>query len=193
MVEPAGAGLVQQLSGSRVRNILAFMDSQPDLNNLFAELNERHFKGVLSPPVLRWNSRLRASCGRFIPGKRNALYWRQSPPVIEIATYLLEEENSLNHVTDTLGHEMIHYWLWSRRKRYGHGSEFVEKMREMGVSRYNPVPRRRPYNHVYRCPSCGKDFPARRKLGNLACLSCCRRFSGGRYDRQFRLYLLSSV
>jgi predicted SprT family Zn-dependent metalloprotease len=162
-------------------------DLHLQLESLFEDINRRHFDGFLDPPILAWNSRLRSSAGRFIPGSRKFL--RESPPVIEVASYLLSEPNARELVADTLAHEMIHYWLWVRRKAYGHTPEFWDKMTSMGVSRYNPVPRTRPFRYIYRCPVCQSDFPARRKLGVLACARCCRQHAGGTYDSRFRLFL----
>jgi predicted SprT family Zn-dependent metalloprotease len=158
-----------------------------DLKLLFEELNRIHFDGFLDPPRLQWNSRLRSCAGRFIPGSRK--FWESAPPRIEIAAYLLEEKDALTFITDTMAHEMIHYWLWVRRKPYGHTFEFISKMKEMGVSRYNPVPRSRPFKYVYACNFCQKAFPARKKLGTLACAKCCQEFSQGRYDVRFKLIL----
>lgn len=159
-----------------------------NLAHLFEELNRRHFGGELALPLLRWNARLRTSAGRFIPGGR--WLFSAKPPVIDIASYLQNEAEALQLVTDTLGHEMIHYWLWCKKKPYGHTAEFMRKMREMGVSRYNPVPKRRAFKYFYVCKSCQKEFPARKKLGrSLACADCCKRYSGGKYDARFRLEL----
>lgn len=158
------------------------------LETFFQEANEKHFDGFLDPPVLAWNSRLRSSAGRFIPGSRR--FFRQAPPKIEIASYLVDEVGAEAFIRDTLAHEMIHLWLWVRRRPYGHTEEFLTKMRAMGTTRYNPVPKLRGPKYIYRCPNCGKEFPARRKLGVLACLACCKRESGGKFDRRFRLDLV---
>lgn len=157
------------------------------LIDVFLEINRLHFDDFLDPPVLQWNSRLRASAGRFFPGSRK--YLRAFPPKIEVASYLLEEENASALVYDTMAHEMIHYWLWVRKCPYGHTPEFLAKMRQMGVNRYNPVPRTRPFKYMYQCQACLKDFPARRKLGPLACATCCKKHSQGKYDPRFKLVL----
>lgn len=158
-----------------------------DLLEIFNRINERHFDGHLDPPLLKWNSRLRSSAGRFIPGRRKFL--REDPPMIEVASYLIEEEKAEELVADTVAHEMIHYWLWVRRRPYGHTPEFYAKMRVMGVSRYNPVPRQRPYKYQYVCGTCQKRFPARKRLGKLACAACCKQHAGGRFDPRFLLVL----
>lgn len=185
-----------------------------ELAKLFQQLNEQHFDGFLDLPDLKWNSRLRSSAGRFIPGRseqkrgknKGSLTARlaamagisragthsvaaQRPAQIEVATYLAQEGESARHIRDTLAHEMIHYWLWVRGRPYGHTPEFYEKMEQVGTTRYNPVPRTRPYKYSYRCPNCAENFQARRKLGPLACAKCCKSHSGGRYDSRFQLKL----
>lgn len=156
-----------------------------NLISIFDELNQRHFDGFLERPVLRWNARLRTSSGRFFPGSRA----RALPATIEVASYLLEETDAEIHVRETIAHELIHYWLWVRRRPYGHTEEFYDKMQIMGARRYNPVPRKRPYKYLYQCSHCETIFKARRRLGPLACAKCCRSFSGGRYDERFKLFL----
>ena len=158
---------------------------------VFAEINEKSFDGFLDAPVLSWNSRLRSSAGRFIPGRRK--FFKQEPPTIELASYLLEEQQARDLIYDTLAHEMIHYWLWVRRKPYGHSAEFYTKMREMGVSRYNTVPRTRPFRYVYQCGGCRKEFPTKRRLGVLACSDCCKKHAAGKFDSRFTLELAKTL
>jgi ribosomal protein L37AE/L43A len=51
--------------------------------------------------------------------------------------------------------------------------------------------RRRARPFLYRCPSCGRDFPRVRRIRRgLACLACCRRHNRGRYDKRFQLRLV---
>jgi predicted SprT family Zn-dependent metalloprotease len=109
--------------------------------------------------------------------------------MIEIASYLLSEADCAKYIVDTLAHEMIHFWLWVRNQPYGHTPEFYAKMKQMGVSRYNPVPRVKPPKYIYRCPACHQEFPARRALGVLACAKCCKKHAGGKYDSRFKLFL----
>lgn len=158
-----------------------------ELREIFEKFNQEHFSGALALPVLRWNKRLRSSAGRFVPGSYRFL--TTIHPVIEIASYLKTEERARELIADTLGHEMIHYWLWARRKPYGHTPEFWKKMQEMGVSRYNSVPRSRPYKYVYACPGCEKEFKTRKRLGRLACASCCNQHNRGKFDFRFKLVL----
>jgi predicted SprT family Zn-dependent metalloprotease len=159
-----------------------------ELLDIFQKINQQHFDGFLEPPVLTWNSRLRTSAGRFRPGRRQL--FKTYPPEIEIASYLLNETEGQRHVEDTLAHEMIHYWLWIRRRPYGHTPEFLNKMKAMGCSRYNPVPKIKPPRYLYVCGHCQSQYPARKRWKKgLACLACCKKYSGGRFDRRFLLSL----
>ena len=159
----------------------------PSLKELFKKINQDHFGDELEVPNLFWNSRLRTSAGRFIPCARK--WFGRDKPTIDIASYLLDEEGGFSLVWDTVAHEMIHYWLWTKRRPYGHSQEFIMKMKTMGVSRYNPVPKFRSYKYLYRCPHCNEEFPARRRLKTLACASCCQKFNSGQYSSRFKLYL----
>ncbi len=163
------------------------------LSEVFEEINRAHFDDFLTPPELRWNARLRTSAGRFIPGTRPGTLRHaldERTPTIEIASYLREESESGTLIRDTMAHEMIHYWLWVRRRPYGHTDEFYAKMKILGTSRYNPVPRLRPPKYLYCCPACGKEFKTRRRIKPVACLDCCRKHSGGYYDVRFKLLLM---
>lgn len=162
------------------------------LQRIFQEINQKHFDGFLEPPVLRWNGRLRTSSGRFFPGSKRKLFGSR-PPIIEVASYLLQEQESEVHVRETLAHEMIHYWLWVRNRPYGHTDEFYSKMELMGARRYNPVPRRRPYKYLYGCEHCQTQFKSRRRLGKLACAKCCKAHGNGKYQERFRLVLIEKL
>ncbi len=157
------------------------------LEKIFAELNAQHFQGELPPLPLRWNSRLRSSAGRFVPGSRNPLFPRLSE--IEIATYLRDLPDGEFHIRDTLLHELVHYFLWQKKRPYGHTAEFKAILKRVGARRYNPVPRLTPVKYIYRCPHCATTIPARRKIRASACASCCKKFNGGYYADKFRLQL----
>lgn len=158
-----------------------------DLRRIFQELSQEHFDGFLDEPALRWNARLRSCAGRFVPGSRKRP--DQLPPAIEIAAYLRQDVRPEALIRETMAHEMIHYWLWVRGRPHGHTEEFIAKMKRMGVPRFNPAPRSRPYRFVYACGACDREFLAREKLGPLACTACCQAHSGGKFDSRFQLVL----
>ncbi len=159
-----------------------------DLLSIFQEFNALHFDNFLEPPVLRWNARLRSSAGRFVPGSRKPWGGYSRAPSIEIAAFVRELGPELR---DTMGHEMIHYWLWCRGQPYGHTADFYVKMREMGVSRFHTLTltNEKSPRHVYKCPECAKEFRMKRRIikKGLACKGCCERLAGGKYHPRFRL------
>lgn len=155
-----------------------------ELIDLFQEINRESFGGMLPAPHLTWNPRLRTSAGRFRPGRRSH---HPIKAEIEIATYLADEVDAFEHIRNTLAHEMIHYWLWYRRRPYGHTAEFHQKMQEFGDIRYNPVPRQRPYKYIYTCPGCSREVPARKRLGTVACRACCDEHTDGKYHPRFKM------
>jgi predicted SprT family Zn-dependent metalloprotease len=158
--------------------------SEHDLIRIFTDWNLRSFSGELPLPEIRWNSRLKTSAGRFIPDR--------SRSIIEVATYLREEPNAEHLIRDTIGHEMIHFWLWERRMPYGHTPEFHRKMEEIGVSRYNSVPRHRPFKYCYECGSCGQRIFTRKSIRRAACAACCNAYNGGEFHSRFQLKLIAS-
>ena len=155
--------------------------SSISLTQLFSDINQTHFDGFLEVPTLAWNGRLRSTSGRFTPGK---------PPQIEVASYLVKAPDAEALCRDTLAHEMIHYWLWVMGLPYGHTDRFLNKLNEMGASRYNRNPYPLASRYIYRCQGCHKEFPVRKKLGRLACQDCCQRYGDGRFDGRFQLSLL---
>lgn len=158
------------------------------LIHMFHALNRTFFDGLLAEPMLIFNTRLRSSAGRFFPARKSKGIVVK-PAKIEIAYYLTSKEDGAFLVFDTLAHEMIHYWLSARGKPCGHTPEFLKKMKQMGVSRYNRHPQNKNYKYLYRCPHCDSEFPARRRWKHLACARCCKQYAGGKYDSRFKLYL----
>lgn len=165
--------------------LLALIENNPtDLQKVFEEWNREFFQGALPPLQVRWNSRLSTTAGRFIADRRN--------PIIEIASYLKDEPRAQHWIRDTMGHELIHYFLWIQRKPYGHTAEFHAWMKKLGVSRYNAVPRHRPFKHCYSCQVCEQKIWVRKRLKGAACAACCNLHAGGKYHPQFKLKLLSA-
>ncbi len=157
------------------------------LEEIFHQLNEKHFGSALPKPRLLWNSRLRSSAGRFCPGSRNPL--KPKMPEIEVASYLSEHEDSVVHITDTLLHEMVHYYLWFQKKPYGHTPEFHQILKRVGARRYNPIPKLSPVKYWYECRQCRKKIPARRKIRTSACADCCKSYNRGYFSEKFLLVL----
>ncbi len=158
--------------------------NQIDLVRIFSEWNLKSFQGELPVPEIRWNGRLKTSAGRFIPDHDRC--------IIEVAAYLQEEKEAEALIRDTMGHEMIHYWLFVKSLPYGHTALFHEKMEEIGVSRYNPVPKHRPFKHCYECRACGQRIFVRKRLRMAACAACCNQHANGKFHADYKLKLLAS-
>ena len=159
------------------------------LEDIFQTLNAKHFESSLPLPLLTWNPRLRATSGRFTPG----VPYRGEKATIEVASYLQNLKDGETHIHGTVLHEMIHLWLWHRHRPHGHTPEFHKKMKETRAPRYNPVPQIRPIRHHYECIHCKEVIPARRKLKNMACYTCCAKFNNGYYNKKYKLRLKKST
>jgi predicted SprT family Zn-dependent metalloprotease len=158
----------------------------PDLTPYFDRINLRHFEGLLEPIELKWNRRLSKASGRFFPLRKRMGY--RLEPSIELASFLTLRPDFELQIENTLGHEMIHYWLWLRGQPYGHTAEFIRKMQQMGVSRYNRVHPERVARYRYSCPVCEAGVDSSKILkGNIACSQCCAKHSAGRYDPRFKM------
>ena len=124
----------------------------------------------------------------FIHGKRTAPSLHKGC-IIEVAAYLKGVSEGRKHIKDTILHEMIHYWLWYRKKPFGHTKEFYEKMRKTGAKRYNTVPKKPSRTYTYECPNCHIEIKAHRKLTNMACAGCSEKYNQGFFHPSFRLEL----
>jgi predicted SprT family Zn-dependent metalloprotease len=112
------------------------------------------------------------------------------------------QEHGAAEIDRTLRHELAHLLAQSRagRRRISpHGAEWRAACRDLGIEeegRCHTLPF--PTTHqarrfLYRCPTCGSDFPRVRQLRRAtACLACCRRHNRGKFHRRFRLRLVQS-
>ncbi|HEY2343034.1 MAG TPA: SprT-like domain-containing protein, partial [Chthoniobacteraceae bacterium] len=132
---------------------------------------------------VRWNTRMRSTAGTAFPGKS----------LVNLNPRL--QEFGVAEVDRTLRHELAHllaHHRAGRRRIAPHGAQWQQACRDLGLQNETrchtlPLPRRRmPRPHRYRCPHCAVEIhrtrPLRRKT---ACLACCRKWSGGRYDERF--------
>jgi len=153
-----------------------FYDRQ--LMSLFWELNFRHFAGVLPPIEVRFSGRLKTTGGQ---------YFRKPRRLIQVSTRYLSMANSWKEIADTLGHEMVHYWLDFHGRPCGHNTAFWIKLNECGFQRYS---RLTPVNarYVYKCPSCKVPY-YRRRRGVWSCGPC----SGQRFNSKYKLELVQKI
>ena len=133
---------------------------------------------------VEWSSRLRTTAGLAHYSKRKIVL---NPRLVEVAN---------DEVQRTLRHELAHLVAQYRaghRRIPAHGTEWKRACRDLGIpqeTRCHNLPfqvHRRTRQHFYECPNCRTQLARVRAIKRpLACLSCCRKFNGGRYDNRFR-------
>jgi SprT protein len=139
---------------------------------------------------VEWNARLCSAAGR-------ADCRRQ---LISLNPRL--KEHDLAEIDCTLRHELAHLlaqFRVGRRRIAPHGTEWRQACDDLGISdesRTHALPfpvQRRTRRFVYQCPRCGKQFPRVSRIKRtVACLECCRKFNGGKFDEAAKLRLLPS-
>lgn len=138
--------------------------------------------------VVEWDARLQTAAGRA-----DSRHQRVSlNPRLR--------EHGTEEVDRTLRHELAHLVAHARagrRRIQPHGPEWRAACRELGIADEKrchalPFPIRRPARRLlYKCMSCGRDFPrVRRFKRKSACLACCRAHNRGKYDPRFILRLV---
>lgn len=151
---------------------------QNQLQQLFWEINFMHFAGILPPIELRFSGRLQTTGGQ---------YFKKPKKLIQISLRYFNMPNAWEEIRDTLGHEMVHYWLDFLGKPCGHTAEFREKLHSCGFNRYSrltPISAR----YVFVCPACTKPYYRRRK-GIWSCGPC----SGKSFDPRYKLVLFGDL
>ncbi|WP_083912968.1 SprT-like domain-containing protein [Rubritalea marina] len=142
-----------------------------------------HGREVAARVSVAWNSRMRSAAGRaFWPECRVDL----NPRLLDI---------SLTEVRRTLLHELAHllaYWRAGGRRIAPHGIEWRTACADLGIPGESAthrlsLPRARQVRKWrYVCPNCDLDVDrVRRVKRKIACASCCKRHSGGRFDQRF--------
>lgn len=146
-------------------------------------LYELELPGAAKLVRVKWNARLKSTAGyASFPA------WR-----IELNPRLLDYEGQ---VVRTLKHELAHLIAYHRagRKRIDpHGQEWRMACACLGIAGEKachqlPLPRARQKRTLaYRCDACGYVLHRVRRFRRpTACMSCCAKHSGGRYDARFR-------
>jgi predicted SprT family Zn-dependent metalloprotease len=137
-----------------------------------------------------WNPRMRSTAGTA----------QAAHSLITLNPRLREFGDA--EIDRTLRHELAHllaHHRAGRRRIPAHGPEWRRACRDLGLPDEKrchelPLPRRaQRKRHFYRCPSCQVELARVRPLRQRsACLTCCRKHSGGRYDDRFRFEKLPS-
>jgi SprT protein len=137
---------------------------------------------------VEWNARLFSAAGR-------ADYRRT---LVSLNPRL--REHGAAEIDRTLRHELAHLLAQFRAGRHRvapHGTDWRKACRDLGIadeSRTHALPfpiQRRSRRYLYECPRCRKEFPRVRPIKRaIACLECCRKFNGGKFDKGARLRLV---
>lgn len=165
---------------------------QAELQDVLDRIVRTHFRDILASPRapyprIELSNRMTSSAGRCYP----------DTGLIRLAT-LYHRDHGIDETLLVLKHEVAH---WAARWRYGrriapHGPEFRETAHELDQRITVTCP---PFAHRERaqrqawlmtCPRCRRLY-RRRRRDKVACRACCDTYAGGRYDRRFRLSVLS--
>lgn len=97
------------------------------LHRLHAELNARHFGGLLGEPAIRVSSRMRSRLGELAVNVHTGR-------VLEIALSRRHlQRHDWSEVEHTMLHEMVHQWQAEAGLPVDHGPNFRRKAREVGI------------------------------------------------------------
>ena len=139
---------------------------------------------------VEWNARLFSAAGRA-DSRRN---------LISLNPRLREHDAA--EIDRTLRHELAHLlaqFRAGRRRIPPHGAAWRKACRDLGIAdeaRCHTLPfpvKQRARRFLYRCSRCGKDFPRVRPIKRaIACLDCCCKFNGGKFDPSARLRLVKN-
>ena len=136
--------------------------------------------------TVTWKPRMRSTAG----------YARWPSWCVELNPRLVEFDGQVER---TLKHELAHliaYARAGRRRIEPHGAEWRKACADLGIpdesARHTlPLPRiKQARKFSYACPACGFTVERVRKFGRAtACLHCCRKHNGGRFDARFQFVL----
>jgi predicted SprT family Zn-dependent metalloprotease len=152
------------------------------------ELLQTHAPALAERVGVRWNPRLRTTAGL-------AFYH-----IWEILLNPALKTISEVEIEKTLKHELAHLLARDRSgtKRIApHGKEWHQACIDLGIpgektTHQLPFVRsKQKRKFFYRCPTCNEVLSrVRRPCRDIACLSCCRKHAGGKYDKRFRYQLI---
>jgi hypothetical protein len=124
----------RQLRQIRSARKVRLMRTHPDdevialhLAEWHRRLNEERFGGSLGSITVRVSRRMRSRLGHYAPAQRGV------PAEIAISQRHVKRHGFAQGV-QTLLHEMVHQWQDETKRPLGHGADFREKAREVGIT-----------------------------------------------------------
>ena len=137
-----------------------------------------------------WNPLLRTTAGLASWRERRIIL---NPKLLEV---------SAAEVQRTLRHELAHLLAQhcaGRKRIDAHGPEWHRACRDLGIpneARCHELPfkrRRVERKYFYACPECRVVLARVRPLSRrVACVKCCRKYNGGKYQERFRFHPIGS-
>ncbi|WHZ23936.1 MAG: hypothetical protein OJF47_003048 [Nitrospira sp.] len=152
--------------------------STEPLLTIWADLNNRYFRGALPAIRIEWSRRLTSSAGMFVcrVGPRQAHPQSTGDATrrcIKLSAVLLRENgpHQDRETMTTLAHEMIHQWQYDiLKRRPNHGADFRRMMARMnqdglGITVYHSLGREVAAlaRYAWRCQQCGDLYRRQRR------------------------------
>jgi len=161
------------------------------LENKARELLKSYAPALAERVHIYWNPRLRTTAGL-------ALYHLDKVVLNPALKNISEAE-----IEKTLRHELAHLLARDRsrqKKILPHGKEWRQACIDLGIPK-EPITHQLPWTRrkqqrkfFYRCPRCDQRLSRVRKAcRDIACLSCCRKYAQGKYDKRFRYHLINQA
>mgnify|MGYP003132378172 FL=1 len=160
-------------------------DNNINLEELFNQINDKHFNGKITKIPTVWNKRLRVCAGKcFYRVKRNHNGHKEyTPTKIEMSYKLFENNNwDMDKIKTTLAHEMTHAFLAEHHNEVGHTDHFQRIMtmitgenKNHRCHQYNVDGLRNKRNIHYTC-DCGLTYGRRARMpkrGLFYRSTCC--------------------
>ena len=153
------------------------------LTQMWVDLNNRYFTGLLPPIELVWSRRLTSSVGMFVSRRGPKPRLDQEglrPPItreIRLSLPLLQQvvqtsDYGEQEIVNTLAHEMIHQWQFDiLKRRPNHRQDFLRKMTEMNrdgalaITIYHTLQKEvlALTRFAWRCRQCGRLYQRQRR------------------------------
>jgi predicted SprT family Zn-dependent metalloprotease len=172
-------------STGRVRRATTSLRRDPILEEVARMLvRQLGCRRLAKEVTVSWNPRMRTTAGLACYRTKSVIL---NPKLIEVSS---------GEVQRTLRHELAHLVAQARagrRRIDAHGAEWLEACADLGIpdeKRCHELPfkpRRIARKHFYQCPECATVLArVRRVKSRVACIKCCRKHNGGKYQERFR-------
>jgi len=171
-IQPALNYQLKNNACSIEKNITRELPSLEELYRKFDDINTRIFNNQLPHLKIKYSERM-LTAGSFVPNINEIRIGRKYHSIFP------------EEIEDTLAHEMMHYIYPD------HGAQFKLMAGRFGISlkaKEHPDLRSR-IKYLYYCPSCGKEYPRRKRLRLASCGTCTR---GKIFNPEFKLILRKS-